>query len=112
MSEDVKKYLYDISTAIFHIDMHLLGKRDLDYFLTNFTARRAVEREFEIIGEAMNRILKIEPEIQITNSRAVVSLRNRVIHAYDLVDEMVLWKVITSDLPILKSEVGKLLEND
>jgi len=71
--------------------------------------RRAVERELEIIGEATNKLLKIEPGINISNARRIVNLRNWVIHAYDNVDDTVIWGVIDKDLPLLKKQVNILL---
>jgi len=72
--------------------------------------RRAVEREFEIIGEAMGRILKIDSEIQITSKKQVVNMRNRVIHGYDKIDDEIVWGTIARHLPILKEEVINLLK--
>jgi uncharacterized protein with HEPN domain len=71
--------------------------------------RRAVEREFEIIGEAMNNILKIDPKFPIRHVRRVVNLRNLVIHGYDQVDHAIIWGIISRDLPDLKNDVLKLL---
>ncbi|MBY0433335.1 MAG: DUF86 domain-containing protein [Cyclobacteriaceae bacterium] len=110
MNNDIRKYLRDILTAIDSIDIHLDRKRDFNLFLKNFTSRRAIERELEIIGEATNRILKIEPEIKISEGRLIVDLRNKVIHSYDTVDEMILWKIINRDLPVLKEEITALLQ--
>jgi uncharacterized protein with HEPN domain len=73
--------------------------------------KRAVEREMEIIGEAIGRILKIDPEITITSSRKIIDLRNKVIHAYDAVDDTIIWGIIIRHLPVLKTEVEKLLKS-
>ena len=109
MKLESKKFLYDIQTSISAIDVHLQGKRDYNYFISNKTARRAVERELEIIGEAMNRFLKLEPNIQITYARLIVDLRNKVIHSYDSVNNDIIWKVVIKDIPILKEEIELLL---
>jgi uncharacterized protein with HEPN domain len=69
-----------------------------------------VVRELEIIGEAVNRILKIDPEVDISNSRRIVNLRNWVIHAYNNVDNVIIWGIIDKDLPLLKKQVSDLLE--
>lgn len=74
--------------------------------------RRAVERNIGIIGEATNKIDKEYPDIQISNVRAIVATRNRVIHDYAAVTDDVIWKIIINDLPKLKTEVEKLLEED
>ena len=109
MKLESKKFLYDIQTSISAIDVHLQGKRDYNYFISNKTARRAVERELEIIGEAMNRFLKLEPNIQITYARLILDLRNKVIHSYDSVNNDIIWKVVIKDIPILKEEIELLL---
>lgn len=81
MSEDVRKWLVDILEAIDHVDVHLGGQRNFTVYQGNITIQRAVEREIEIIGEATNRILKVNNSIAISNARRIVDLRNRVIHA-------------------------------
>ncbi len=83
-----------------------------EIYLQNKTKRRAVEREMEIIGEAIQKILKINPSISITYARIIVDLRNRVIHAYDAVDDIIIWKVIMKDLPILEKKVQKILNEN
>ena len=110
MTENEKKLLKDIESLILNIDIHLEGRRVLLEFVTNVTKRRAVERELEIIGEATNNLLKINPASELTQARKIVNLRNRVIHAYDAVDEILVWKIIVKDIPILMEEVRQLLK--
>ncbi|MEM7548690.1 MAG: HepT-like ribonuclease domain-containing protein [Bacteroidota bacterium] len=74
--------------------------------------RRAIEREIEIIGEAMNRILKLESKFEISNARRIVDTKNWVIYAYDNVDEIIVWGIISNDLPKLKEEIALLLKED
>ncbi|WP_266364267.1 HepT-like ribonuclease domain-containing protein [Tellurirhabdus rosea] len=109
MSDEVLKYLYDINEAIEHIDIHLDRQRDYALFSGNITVRRAVERELEIIGEAVNVVLRLEPAIPISQARRIVDLRNHVIHAYDRVDLPIIWSIVTRSLPILQAEVRALL---
>ena len=109
ISREEKKLLVDVIESINSIDDHLDNERVLDKYLSNKTKRRAVEREIEIIGEAMSKILKINPEIQISYSRIIVDLRNKVIHSYDSVDDILIWKIVMKDLPILLEETTKLL---
>jgi uncharacterized protein with HEPN domain len=71
--------------------------------------RRAVEREFEIIGEAMNRIEKIDSTINISSKKQIINLRNRVIHGYDKIDNDIIWGTIVRHLPNLKQEIEDLL---
>jgi len=71
--------------------------------------RRAIEREFEIIGEALSRMNKLIPEIPVSNKHQIISMRNRVIHGYDKIDDGIIWGTIVKHLPILKKEIEKLL---
>ena len=111
-SREEKKLLVDIIDSINSIDEHLEGKRILEEYLTNKTKRRAVEREIEIIGEAMSKLLKLNPNTPISYARIIVDLRNKVIHAYDSVDDIVIWKIIMKDIPILLLDVNKLLNEN
>jgi uncharacterized protein with HEPN domain len=80
MKHEIKKHLYDVNVSINSILEHLGNKRDFKEYLKNKLLRRAVEREIEIIGEAINRILKQYPELKIENARRIVDTRNWVIH--------------------------------
>jgi uncharacterized protein with HEPN domain len=71
--------------------------------------RRSVEREMEIIGEATNRLLRLKPEIKITSANRIVDQRNLIIHAYDAINNEMIWAVIIKHLPKLKTEVEQLL---
>jgi uncharacterized protein with HEPN domain len=111
MKLEIKKYLYDIKVSIDSIFEFLGEKRDFSEYQQNKLLRRGVEREIEIIGEAINRILKLDIDIQIDNARKIVDTRNWVIHGYDKVDDVVIWGIISNHLPKLKDEVEKLLRN-
>lgn len=110
MQRRVKKYLYDVWQACLSIQRFVEGK-SLDDYRNSDLLCSAVERKFEIIGEAINRILHQDPslESQLTNARAIVRFRNRLIHGYDMVDETVVWDIIECDLPMLISEVQGFL---
>lgn len=110
MEHDIKACLKDIELAIEEINIFLPTDRNFFVFQKDIKTRKAVERNIEIIGEAMDRILKINPEIEITDSRKIVDTRNRIIHGYDSVSADVLWLVATKYLPVLEIEVKKLLE--
>ncbi|MBB3701085.1 DUF86 domain-containing protein [Flammeovirga yaeyamensis] len=111
MKREIKKYLFDIKVSIDSIFEYLGDERNFFEYQKNKLLRRAVEREIEIIGEATNRILKIDSNINIENSRQIVDTRNWVIHGYDKVDNVVIWGIITKHLPKLKAEVEELLLN-
>lgn len=110
MNVEIKKYLFDISESIDSIEKYLGDKRDFNLYLSNKMLRRAVEREFEIIGEAMNRIEKLDPKIKISSQKQIINMRNRVIHGYDKIDDKIVWGTIIKYLPILKSEISNLLK--
>lgn len=110
MQHSIKMYLSDISNSIESIYEYLGEERNFMNYESNKLLRRAVERELEIIGEAVNRLLKIDPNIDISDARRIVNLRNWVIHAYDNVDNVIIWGIINKDLPLLEKQVRKLLE--
>jgi uncharacterized protein with HEPN domain len=110
MQLKIQKYLFDIQTSIDSIDEYLGDKKDFNQYQNNKLLRRGIERELEIIGEAANRILKLDPEIEIDNVRKIVDLRNWVIHGYDKIDDVIIWGIISKQLPLLKVQVDKLLK--
>ncbi len=112
MKREIKKYLFDIKTSIESIEEYLGEKRDFFEYQNNKLLRRGVEREIEIIGEAMNKILKLAPDIKIENARRIVDARNWVIHGYDKVDDVVIWGIIVKHLPNLNIEISAIIEND
>ena len=112
MKREAKKYLFDIKTSIESIFEFLGEKRNFFEYQNNKLLRRGIEREIEIIGEAMNRIMKIAPDIQIENARQIVDTRNWVIHGYDKVDDVVIWGIISNHLPKLRKEVENLLTKE
>jgi len=112
MKREIKKYLFDIHTSIDSIFDFLGEKRDFFEYQKNKLLRRGVEREIEIIGEAMNRILKIEPDFTIDGARQIVDTRNWVIHGYDKVDDVVIWGIVSNHLPKLKQEIEHILKEE
>ncbi len=85
-------------------------KRDFAKYQNNKLLRRGIERELEIIGEAANRILKLDSSIKIDNVRKIVDLRNWVIHGYDKIDDVLIWGIISRQIPLLKKQVDELLK--
>lgn len=110
MDRAVLKYLYDIQEAIIKIDAFIGEQKEYANYVANSMLQSAVERQIEIIGEAMNNALRIDSELEITNARKIVNTRNRIIHGYDDIDNIEIWNIIINNLPILKSEVTVLLE--
>ena len=112
MKREVRKYLFDIKTSIDSINEYLGEKRNFFEYQNNKLLRRGIEREIEIIGEAMNRALKLDPDLDIKNARQIVDTRNWVIHGYDKVDDVVVWAIVSKHLPALKTEVEKYLNEN
>lgn len=108
-----KKLLLDVREAGDSILQHTSGKTLTEYSADRFF-RRAVEREFEIIGEALRRIEHGDQAtaVQIAGLRRIIDFRNRIIHGYDSIDDAVVWGVIEKDLPLLTKQVGDLLASD
>lgn len=113
MDDNLKAWLFDILNAISEIESFFSNQPKIfSAYQENIVVKRAVERNMEIIGEAMSRILKADETISITNSRKLVDLRNRIIHGYDSVSDDVIWGIIIRHLPVLKSEVEQLISED
>ena len=113
MDNYIKKHLQDIITAIEEIESFFENQPKLfEEFNRDLRLRRAVERNVEIIGEVMNRILKVNSDITITNSRKIVDARNYIIHGYDSLSIDILWSIVVNHLPKLKQEAIALLKSE
>ena len=111
MDNNIKTWLYDILSSINEIESYFVDTPKLfEIYQNDLKTKRAVERNIEIIGEAMSRILKEDNHILISNSRKIVDVRNRIIHGYDSVSDDVIWGIVIKNLPVLQKEVEVLLE--
>src|SRR4030042_3479695 len=111
MNEKVLKCLYDIKFAIDEIDSFVVDNRkSYESYKNDVLLRRAIERNLEIIGEAMSRIMKEDPKFRIENARRIIGLRNQIIHGYDSVSDENIWGIIVNHLPSLKAEVENLIK--
>lgn len=103
-----KLYLDDINDSISKIEGYIIGL-DFEKFSGDFKTIDAVVRNLEIIGEAVN---NLPEEIKSQNPeiswKEAVGMRNKILHEYFGVDESILWKTITEDLPIFKEQIVKL----
>jgi uncharacterized protein with HEPN domain len=112
MDNNINTWLYDILNAIIEIESFFNSQpKDFTSFQQDIRTKRAVERNIEIIGEAISRILKINESIKISNSRKIVDTRNRIIHGYDSVSDDIIWGIVIKHLPLLKTEIQTILEN-
>jgi uncharacterized protein with HEPN domain len=109
MEKEVQTWLEDIRQSIEEIETFLPEKLNFFEFQKDLKGRKAIERNIEIIGEAVNRILKVQPDIQITNARKIIDTRNRISHGYDSVSEDIIWTIVVKDLKNLKEEIIELL---
>ena len=108
MDRVIKKYLFDISSAISNIEEYIGTSKIFENYEKNRQLQQAVERNLEIIGEATKRILEIDPDINISDARKIIGARNRIIHGYDDVDNTEIWNIVINSLPILKKEIDEL----
>ena len=109
MDNYIKSWLFDIVNSIQEIDSYFPQSKVFENYVNDIRTKRAVERNIEIIGEAMSRILKENPEIKISNSRKIVDARNKIIHGYDEISDDVIWGIVINHLPLLKEEAEDLL---
>ena len=113
MDNRINAWLFDIQKAISEIEDFLKDRpKDFLKYRENTLLKRAIERELEIIGEALNRILKAEPKLEgkISDARNIIGLRNQVIHAYDNISDETIWSIIIKHIPVLKTEIDSLLQ--
>lgn len=94
--------------AISLIEEFTKGITDFSTYESDLKTQSAVERQLAIIGEALNKFNKVEPTIEIENDKQIVSFRNRLVHAYDSIDNSIIWVIINRHLNPLKKEILKL----
>jgi uncharacterized protein with HEPN domain len=109
MNPKALKYILDIESII--SELELIKSRvenNFNLFQKDFIIKRASERDLEIIGEAINKLIKLEPTINISGTKNIIGLRNLIIHSYDSVEDEIIWGIIQKDIPILKAEIEQL----
>ena len=110
MQLEIKKYLYDILEAAKDIDKYTSGF-EYSSFIKNSMVQAAVERKFQIIGEALNRIKRLDNSVlqDISEHQRIIAFRNIIVHGYDVIDSEIMWDAIKNHLPKLKEETKQLL---
>ena len=110
MNDETRKNLIDILQTAEEIQSFVCGM-DFKAYQNKHVTQRAVERNFEIIGEALNRIKNTDNELleKISEHQRIIGFRNILIHGYDIVDEAIVWQAATNHLPILIGEVKEIL---
>jgi uncharacterized protein with HEPN domain len=111
MDSEIKTWLFDILRSIEEIESFFADKPKVftDY-TKDIKTKRAVERDIEIIGEAINRILKKDSNFEIENAHKIIGTRNRIAHGYDKISDDLIWSIVINHLPKLKIEVAALLK--
>ncbi|WP_396184516.1 DUF86 domain-containing protein [Flavobacterium sp.] len=109
MMEKSKKYLSDILMAIELIEEFTVGINNFNLYEKDRKTQSAVERQLAIIGEALNQLRKNEPTILIENDKQIIAFRNRLIHAYDSLDNSIIWAIINRNIKSLKIEIQNLV---
>ncbi len=111
MNLEIKTWLYDILQSIKEIESYYKDRpKNFAEYQKDVRTKRAVERNIEIIGEAVNRILKKDKNFEINNAQQIIGTRNRIIHGYDRVSDDMIWSIVINHLPKLKTEVEGLLD--
>ncbi len=107
----VLTYLQDVLDAINDMQSCFVGfPKRYDLFEKDIMRKCVVERKVEIMGEAINRIKKLDPSVIIPNAREIIGTRNRIIHAYDNVHPEFLWSLVLRHIPELKKDIERLIE--
>lgn len=112
MNAEIRKNLFDIQHASEEILAFTAGM-DFQAYKASPVTQRAVERDFEIIGEALNRIKRLDEHVleAVSEHHRIIGFRNILIHGYDMVDEQIVWNAVESHLPKLLEEVRTLLDS-
>lgn len=110
MKADIPAPLHDVRCAGCAIRDFVAGKTFADY-VSDELLRSAVERKFQIMGEALTRIKREEPALieRIRDGNSIIAFRNILVHGYDSIDDRIVWNVIEEDLAALIADVERLL---
>ncbi len=109
MKIEISKYLLDAQNACRAITSFTSGKT-LKEYSSDLLLRSAVERQFEILGEAFSRIDDVDPALrnQVPSFGSIIGMRNRIIHGYDSVDDSIVWDALTKHIPPLMKYLKNL----
>ncbi len=110
MPRNLRAYLWDIEQAARDILAFTRGKKLGDYE-NDAMLRAAVERDFEIIGEALSQAQRFFPKVvgRVTNDQQIIAFRNRLVHGYATVRHALVWDIVQTNLPRLREEIAQLL---
>ena len=100
--ETKRKYWSDILLALDAIDIHLQGITTYEQYAASITVKEAVERRLIIIGEAVNKLMLLDPDDPIEDGQKIRAFRNRLVHSYDATDDMTVWAILRNHLGALR----------
>ena len=108
---DIRVHLQDVVTAAAAIATFIGGRTLADY-RADLMVRSAVERQFEILGEALSRALRVDPTLQqrLAACRGAIDFRNLIAHEYDALSAATVWDIACNELPSLAKDVAAELE--
>jgi uncharacterized protein with HEPN domain len=112
MDIKIQIWLLDIKVCIEEIFDFLGDRRDFIAYQNDKMKKKAIERNLEIIGEAVNRIIKVDANFPLDNAKNIIGTRNRIIHSYDNISDEVIWTIIVRELPLLKKKVDELITEE
>lgn len=111
MDSDIKTWLFDILQSIREVESYFEDRpKKFEDYQSDTRTKRAVERNIEIIGEAVKRILDKNATFEINNAHKIIGTRNRIAHGYDKISDDLIWSIVINHLPKLKAEVEQLIE--
>lgn len=109
MQPKVLKYLLDLESVIEEIEsFKAMANNNFEEYKAQLVLKRAIERDLEIIGEAVKGIKTIDEGLEISSSKKIIGLRNLIIHAYDNIEDELIWGIIQKDIPKLKEDIERL----
>jgi uncharacterized protein with HEPN domain len=110
MRDEAKSYLHDMQRAADRLGEFTAGKTFSDY-TRDAMLRAAVERQFEIIGEALAKLARLDPDLanRIREHRRIIAFRNILVHGYSAVDDRLVWDIAESKLASLRADIAALL---
>lgn len=109
MTDRQRKYLSDIAYAIELIDTFQNGIVSYEAYRIDFKTKSAIERQIAIIGEALAKLAKEADSPNITNGKQIINLRNRLVHAYDQIDDSIIWAILKNHIRPLYLEISQFL---
>ncbi|MDX9694252.1 MAG: DUF86 domain-containing protein [Bacteroidales bacterium] len=111
MDSEIKTWLFDILQSIKEIESYFEDKpKKFEEYINDIRTKRAVERNIEIIGEALNRIMKKDKKFQLDNVQKIIGTRNRIAHGYDKISDDLIWSILINHLPKLEEEISSKLK--